>query len=263
MLAVYATSVGFYFIGFLKNNQKVTRLAFWLLSIVWVSQTALLVLRTIEFGRFPVMTVFEGMFFYVWILVSISLIVHWMYLSGLLQAFINLLGWALLLTYTLAPEGNISTRLMELFIFELLFVHVTFLILSYAVFTISFGFSMLYFLQHHLLKRKLWGKWMGKIGDLYKLEKWSYRFALVGFPMLAGGLILGVIWSFQTVGYVPWLDSKVLTSLLVLLSYGFYLFQYIVNSRRGYGMVLVNIASFLVVLINYFLSSLFTNFHIW
>ncbi|WP_218244040.1 cytochrome c biogenesis protein, partial [Pseudomonas sp. 2995-3] len=64
----------------------------------------------------------------------------------------------------ITPSGDVSPQLMELLVMELLVIHVTFLLLSYGTFTLSFAFSFLYFLQHHMLKGKKWSKRMGRLG---------------------------------------------------------------------------------------------------
>lgn len=50
---LYAISMLLYFIDFLNNNQKANRVAFWLLSIVWVLQTIFFVSVCVENGKVP------------------------------------------------------------------------------------------------------------------------------------------------------------------------------------------------------------------
>ena len=73
---LYALSVLLYFIDFLYSNQKANKMAFWLLSIVWVLQTIFLCLYVIKTGRFPVLTIFEGLYFYTWVLITLSLFIN-------------------------------------------------------------------------------------------------------------------------------------------------------------------------------------------
>ena len=75
-IILYGLSVLFYFIDFLQNNRKAHKAAFWFLSIVWLMQTIFLCLYMFEVGRFPVLTLFEGLYFYVWILITFSLILN-------------------------------------------------------------------------------------------------------------------------------------------------------------------------------------------
>ncbi|WP_280769812.1 cytochrome C assembly family protein [Salipaludibacillus daqingensis] len=263
IIVFYCLSVLGYFIDFIQNNQKVNRVAFWLLSIVWIMQLLFLIMRAMEFSRLPIMTIFEGMFFYAWILVTFSLVINKLYRMDFLVFIVNLIGFSILTVSLFAPAGDVSSQLAELLILELLIIHVVILLLSYAMFTLSFSFSMLYFFQHQMLKRKRWGEKMERTGNLSNLEKRSYMFTLIGVPLMLIGLILGIIWAWVKFEMIPWYDLKVLSSFVLLGVYGVYLFQYQVKNRRGYSLALLNIAAFLVLLINYFLSSSFSQFHIW
>ncbi|MFG0215331.1 cytochrome C assembly protein, partial [Brevibacillus porteri] len=69
---LYAASVLFYFNDFLQSNRKVNRLAFGLLVVVWALQTAFFVSQAVMKGYFPVITLFETLFFYSWVLVGLS-----------------------------------------------------------------------------------------------------------------------------------------------------------------------------------------------
>lgn len=263
IILFYCLSVMGYFIDFIQNNQKVNRIAFWLLSIVWILQLSFLLLRAAEYSRFPVMTIFEGMFFYSWILVTLALVINKFFRMDFLVFVLNVVGFSVLTISLFVPAGDVSSELADLLILELLVMHVGILLLSYGMFTVSFASSVLYFLQHHMLKKKQWGDKMIRTGNLSLLEKRSFQATLAGFPLMLTGVILGIVWAWTTFENFPWNDAKVLSSFVVLIVYGCYLFQYQVKKKRGYGVALLNIAAFLVLLINYFLSSSFSQFHLW
>ena len=75
-VVLYALSVLLYFIDFLHNNRRANRVAFWLLSFVWVSQTVMLFIYMLNIGRFPVLTLSEGLYFYAWVLITFSLVIN-------------------------------------------------------------------------------------------------------------------------------------------------------------------------------------------
>lgn len=263
IILFYCMSVLGYFIDFMQNSQKVNRAAFWLLSIVWMLQLIFLITRYIQFDRLPIMTLFEGMFFYAWIIVTISLIINRIYRTDFLVFFINIIGFSVMSVSMLTPPGDVSERLADLFIFELLVIHVIVLMISYGVFTLGFAFSILYVLQHQMLKKKKWNNRMTRTGNLLTLQKSSYVSTLLGFPLMLTGLILGLVYTYVSMDTVPFTDIKVVSSFIVLVVYGVYLFYYKVKNRRGYQMALFHIGAFLVLLINYLLSSSFSQFHFW
>ena len=75
-VVLYAFSVLLYFFDFLHHNRKANRIAFWLLAFVWVLQTVFLGIYMYKTGRFPVLTIFEGLYFYAWILVTLSIVIN-------------------------------------------------------------------------------------------------------------------------------------------------------------------------------------------
>ncbi|GAE30200.1 cytochrome C assembly family protein [Alkalihalobacillus hemicellulosilyticus] len=262
-IVLYSFSVFGYFIDFLQNNRKVNRMAFWLLSIVWVLQTTFFVMRLFELGRVPLLTPFEGLFFYAWLIVTLSLVINWYFRVDFLVFFTNVIGFSMMTFSLFTPDQDVPLALSELLASELLIIHISIIMLSYAGFTVAFACQLLYVIQHHMLKKKKWGKQLVRFGALSKLDSISFFSILGAWPFLLIGLILGFVWGYSQLGQIPLLDAKVISSLFVLFIYGVYLYLRVVKLIRGYNMALLAIASFLILLINYFLSGQYSNFHIW
>ena len=260
---VYALSVLLYFIDFLHNNQKANKVAFWLLSIVWVLQTIFLCLYVIDTGRFPVLTIFEGLYFYTWVLITLSLILNRFLRIDFTVFFTNVLGFMAMVIHTFAPVQVESKVLAEKLVSELSILHITLAFLAYGAFTLSFVFSLLYLIQYDLLKRKKWGKRLIRLGDLTKLEQMSYLLAVVAVPLLIFSLILGIQWAYIKVPNLTWFDLKIIGSLFVLISYSMYLYLKIRKQMYGRTLAFLNICSFMIVLINFFLFGSLSTFHFW
>jgi HemX protein len=262
-IILYALSVLLYFIDFLDNNRKANRVAFWLLSIVWIFQTFFFVFRIVQTGRFPVLSIFEGLYFYAWVLITLSLMINRLMRIDFLVFFTNVLGFLVLAIHTFAPVHHQSSAAVEQLVSELLMIHITMAILAYGAFSLSFVFSLLYILQYNLLKQKKWGKRLLRIEDLAKLDHMSYVLNIIGMPMLLLGLILGVIWAYIKIEHFHWYDVKVLGSFAVLGIYSFYFYKRIVREVQGKEIALLNIGSFLFLLINFFLFGSLSRFHFW
>ncbi|MFP3509658.1 cytochrome c biogenesis protein [Peribacillus sp. SIMBA_075] len=260
---LYAISMLLYFIDFLNNNQKANKVAFWLLSIVWVLQTIFLFLYVLKTGRFPVLTIFEGLYFYAWVLISLSLIINRFLRVDFTVFFTNVLGFMVMAIHTFAPVQIESQVLAQRLVSELLLIHITFAILSYGAFTLSFVFSLLYLIQYDLLKRKKWGKRLLRLGDLTKLEQMSYVLAVIGVPLLVVSLILGIQWAYIKVPGVSWLDMKIIGSFILLIAYSVFLYLKIRKQMYGRTLAFLNIGSFMIVLINFFLFGSLSTFHFW
>lgn len=260
---LYALSILLYFIDFLQHNRKANRIAFWLLAFVWVLQTLFLFLYMLKMGRFPVLTIFEGLYFYAWVLITLSLGINRILRVDFIVFFTNILGFVIMAIHTFAPYQFESNVMAQQLISELLFIHITVAFLSYGAFSISFVFSLLYVIQYDLLKRKKWGKRLLRIADLSKLEKMSYLMNVIGVPLLIISLILGVQWAYIKVPDIFWLDPKVVGSFVVLAVYSIYLYLKVGKEMTGRKLALWNLASFLIVLINFFLFGTLSSFHIW
>ncbi|WNS74484.1 cytochrome c biogenesis protein [Bacillus sp. DTU_2020_1000418_1_SI_GHA_SEK_038] len=262
-VVLYALCVLLYFIDFLHHNRKANRIAFWLLAFVWLLQTVFLFLYMKQTGRFPVLTIFEGLYFYVWVLITLSLAFNRLLRVDFFVFFANVLGFIIMAIHTFAPVQYESHVMAQKLISELLLIHITVAILSYGAFSLSFVFSVLYLIQYDLLKRKKWGPRLLRVADLSKLDKTSYVLNVIGVPMLMISLILGVQWAYLKVPDMNWYDSKVVGSFIVIAAYSIYLYLKVGKGLAGKQLALWNIASFLIVLINFFLFGSLSSFHFW
>jgi HemX protein len=262
-VVLYAFSVLLYFFDFLHHNRKANRIAFWLLAFVWILQTVFLGIYMFKTGRFPVLTIFEGLYFYAWILVTLSIVINHLLRVDFIVFFTNILGFTVMAIHTFAPMQYHSHIMAKQLVSELLLIHITMAILSYGAFSLSFVFSTLYLLQYDLLKRKKWGTRLIRLADLDKLEKSSYILAVIGVPMLLLSLILGLQWAFLKVPGTPWYDMKIVGSFLLLTAYSILLYLRIVKNLSGRKLAIWNSAAFLIVLINFFLFGQLSSFHLW
>ncbi|WP_423059969.1 cytochrome c biogenesis protein [Bacillus safensis] len=260
-ILIYALSVLFYFIDFLQHNRKAGKMAFWLLSIVWLLQTVYMFYIMMETDRFPVLNVAEGLYFYTWVLVTLSLVLTKVLRVEFIVFFTNVIGFSMMAIHTFTPSDLHSAELTGKLMSELLVIHITMAILSYGAFSLSFAFSLLYLFQYRLLKKKKWGKWLLRIEDLSKLDHMAYVLNIIGVPMLLLSLILGIIWAYISYDTLYWTDAKVLGSFIMLFLYGFYLYIRLVRKMQGKIVALWNVASFLVLMINYFLLGSLSTFH--
>ncbi|MCF6092667.1 cytochrome c biogenesis protein [Microaerobacter geothermalis] len=262
MIYMYALSVLFYFADFLSSNQRANRVAFWLLAVVWGMQTAFFMFSMLEKDYFPVLTLFETLFFYSWILVTLSLILNYFFKMDLFVFFTNVIGFSVL-ALNLFASHDTSPVVTEQLTSKLLFIHITMALLSYGAFSLSFIFSMMYLIQNKMLKKKQWTPLLRRLPSLDQLELFSFRLNVIGIPILLLSLILGIIWATVKVPGPFWYDPKVLMSLIVLFAFGFSLYQRITSRWMGKKLALWNIVAFTTVLLNYLVSGLYSSFHLW
>lgn len=260
LLLLYSFSLIGFMIDFIHTNRKAVRIAFWLLSMVWVIQTVFFFYHVFAEKAFPVATVIDGLYFYSWILIGLSLVIYRLYSIRSIVLFINGFAYTLMLMYMTAhadtqfPGGTIQ------FAQEMLIAHITLAIISYGLFTIGFFLSSMYYIQYGLLKKKQGYQWMSRFGDLQTLDVLSFKINRIGVPILLVAIILGIVWAYVSNWPFIWFDMKTIGSFIVLVMYIIFLFMRVIG-YRGKGIALYNIISFLVLLINFFLSSTLSNFH--
>lgn len=258
---LYAISVLLYFSDFLQSNQKVNKMAFWLLAVVWALQTTFFILQLNAKQYFPVLTLFETLFFYSWILVTLSLFINRFFRMDLLIFFTNALGF-IVMSVTIFTNPIAPPSLSEKLISELLFIHISLALLSYVAFTISFILSVMYLGQNKLLKEKKWTPLLRKMPSLGSLDLFAYRLTMAGVPLLFLSLALGVLWA-HIVGQPIWFDPKVWLSLLVVAAYSVYLHRRVNYAWQGKKLAIMNALAFMFVLLNYWSSGSISSFHQW
>lgn len=260
MTFLYAIAVLLYFIDFVQPNRNVNRVAFGILTGVWLIQSVFFVMRMLELNYIPVLTTFETMIFFSWILITFSLMINYFYKIDLFAFFTNVVGFGVVAFVTFTDKGatSISASLQS----HLLIIHIALAFLSYACFLLSAIFSVMYLIQENLLKEKRWNEMFRRLPALDQLETFSYRMVVFGLPLLLAAMILGAIWYNARFGHVLIRDTKPVVSLALLLIYAIYLYLRTSAGWLGKRLSWLNIAAFVGVVLNYLIVSQFS-FHNW
>ena len=262
MIIIYAVSLCFYFFDYLKKNIKVRRTAFWLISVVWILQTSFLILFVLEEKRFPILTLFEGIYFYGWLLTSLSIALHCIAKVDIPVVIMNIIGFIFVTINLFSSNGN-SNVLSDMIVSEMLMIHISLAILSYAMFTLTFVFSMLYLILYRLLKDKKFSGIWSRLPSLGQTSNWMNNSILVGVPLLFISLILGLEWAWLTIEKVSLLDFKIISSFVLTVIYLTLFLLHRNGKLVGTTFAWVNIYVYLAVVINFFLGNSLSNFHLW
>lgn len=263
MVIIYAISLVFYFIDYWRKNKRLYRYAFWGVSIVWVLQTIFLVLYIVETHRFPILSLFEGIYVYSWLLVAISIAMHCIFKLDLPVILLNVLGFCFIVVHTFAPAQVAASPVGQSLVSELLVIHITFAILSYGALAIGFVFAMLYIVLHNILKSKKWPKQFSRLPSLAAAEQGMNYTTYCAIPLLGISLILGMMWAYVALPGVSIFDSKIIGSFISLFLYSFIIYQNRKGKLYATKYAWANVYAFLLVLINFFLGSRFSGFHFW
>ncbi len=263
IVILYGISLVFYFIDYLDTDSKAQRIAFWLLSTVWILQTVFLVLYIVETKRFPILTLFESIYFYAWLLLSLSIVLQLTYRVLVPVFFLNVIGFIFITIHTFGPSQIEQSPVGETLLSELLIIHITFAILSYVAFSLSFVFSALYHILYRLLKKKKWTKQFGKLPSLDQTEKGMTISIVTGIPFLLVSLILGLQWAYVSINEFSLADVKIFGSFVLLFVYVFLFYRHQKGKLQGTNYAWGHVYAFLLVLINFFLGSRLSDFHFW
>jgi HemX protein len=262
ILFIYMLSLVGFFIDFVQQNRKAKNLAFWLLCMVWLLQTFFLFQHIWTEKSFPIATLRDSLYFYAWVLVTFSIVTNRLFKMNFIVFFINLFGFFILLMHvSLVAQSQVQQDGVQL-VDEILIAHISLAITSYGFFTVSFLFSLMYLVQYYFLKEKKAIKWIWRLGDLDRLENLTFQTITIGVSLLSIGIILGFVWAYTEHVEFYWFDLKTFGSILVLGIYIIYLLLRIVRRFTGKSLATYNTYAFLILIINFFLFTRLSNFHI-
>lgn len=263
MVILQSVSLVFYFIDYLNKDRRAHRIAVWLLFLVSLLQTVFLVLYIIETNRFPILSLFEGIYFYAWLIITLAIIFQVILRLDLPAFFLNIIGFIFMTIHTFAPSQVVQSAVGDALRSELLFIHIMFAMLAYAAFSLSFVFSTLYLILYRVLKKKKWTKQFSRLPSLKQAEKGMTLAILTGVPLLFVSLVLGLEWAYVSLDIFSILDFKIVSSLILLLLYIAVLLLRNQSKFKGTNYAWIHIYVFLFVLINFLLGSQLSQFHFW
>lgn len=258
---IYGLSLICYIVDLTRGYWQANKAATWLLVIAWLMQSFIIIYHLFYHGHFPIATLNEGIYIYGWLFLSISLVMNRFFPVKFIVFFANLLAFGMFwLAITLHSDYQTfgkGTQLQH----EMLIAHIGFTIIAYSLFTLSFLLAVMYLIQYKLLKTKKGIRWLWRFTNLSQLDTYSFTFVKLGVPFLFIGLALGVLWGYVSGDSFYWLDLKTLGSISVFMVYLIYLIIRWTRDYRGKSLSLLNSATFLALLINFFLFNTLSNFH--
>ncbi|MBX5436583.1 MAG: cytochrome c biogenesis protein CcsA [Alicyclobacillaceae bacterium] len=255
---LYAASLVFLFIDAVQPRRSVNRLAVFLLFLAFLLETVFLLLRLRQLGAFPAYSRFDATLLWSWLIVLTALCVTAFFRVDLLLFFANLLGFALVALDTFARQQRLLAAPRA---GDLLALHVSLALLSYAAFSFAFVFSAMYLTADRMLRRKRWGGWYFRLLPLERLDKVAYRSILLGFPLLSVAMVLGAVYERIVLGHFLLWDAKLVATILVWMMYAVYL---VLRLRSGWGgkkLGWYSVACYGGVIANFFVVGSFSFFH--
>ena len=264
IVIIYAIAIVLYFIDYVYKNVRARRYAFWLVCIVWVVQTFFFILFMVDVERFPILSLFEGVYFYAWLLITMSIGLHCIARVDMPVVFINALGFVFMTIHLFAPVEKVEgTLLGTSVVSEMLAIHIAIAIISYVAFTVAFVFAVLYLILYRFLKEKKYSTMWARLPSLGLTTKWISNSTLVGVPLLFISLILGLEWALLTVEGMQLFDFKIIGSFVLSCIYLVLLLLHRSGKLSGKTYAWCHVYAFLLVVLNFFLGNRLSDFHGW
>jgi len=255
---------------FFPNLTKKSNSTFFGICVSNILLAALLILRWIDSGHFPLSNLYESLIFLAWSFTAIHISCIFAFQN---LTFLNAITTPItLLTYTFAsfslpPAMQKATALVPALQSNWLMMHVTIMILSYAALLcgslIAFVFLLvpasLKFEQPSALQLEtldtVTTEPLPPVGVLsvfgQTLDNLSYRILGLGFPLLTLGILSGAVWANEAWGsYWSW-DPKETWALITWLVFAIYLHTRLTKGWRGTKSAMLATLGFVTVWVCY------------
>ncbi|MFC5700533.1 cytochrome c biogenesis protein CcsA [Cohnella faecalis] len=262
ILYIYALSLLFFVSDAASGNRTAKKMGTGLLVFVWVLQTAFLLMLLIRQFSEPALTIREYLFFVSWLLVSASFILNKWIRADLLVLLVNAVGFAVLALNLIQRPDNAITLSSHEAARRLLIVHVSLIVVAFAVLTVAAILSGMYLFLHGRLKRKQWSHVMSRMPGLELIDRYSYRAGLIGVPLLFLSLSTGTAALLAEGRYGNLLDEKLLLSYAAAALYIIYLLRRAALKDDGSRLAWWNLSGYALIIADFFSSSL-SSFHSW
>ncbi|WKB36817.1 cytochrome c biogenesis protein CcsA [Terrilactibacillus sp. S3-3] len=141
------------------------------------------------------MTPADGLLFLSWLLVFSSLFAKCLTKKAAIIFFADTIGFALMALDFFKRGGRMTGWNAPPLLSDDLIVHIIIAFLAYALFTLSFIFSIIYTIEYQLLKRKKLYRHLMKFGSLETMDGWIFWADLIGVSLLLISLAIGSLWA--------------------------------------------------------------------
>ena len=233
----------------------------------WLMNTLALFTRAYErlqySGTFaPWSNQFEAMAYVSWAIILGYVLLELRYKIKAIGAFVVGIGFIAMGAASLLPyRYQTAEPLVPALNSYWIYIHVSVTLTSYAAFAMAGGLGLMYLVKERAERSGRRSAVLAAFPDLDTIDELGYKAIMVGFPLLAFGIILGAMWAnYAWGGYWSW-DPKETWSLIVWLIYGAYIHARMNRGWEGRRAAIYAVFGFLMVIfcfwgVNFLLSGL-------
>ena len=133
-----------------------------------------------------------------------------------------------------------------------IYIHVSVTLTSYAAFAMAGGLGLMYLFKERAEQRGSRSRFYAAFPDLETIDELGYKAIMIGFPLLAFGIILGAMWAnYAWGGYWSW-DPVETWSMISWTTYGIAIHLRVTFGWREYRVAWLLIIALSTVIISFF-----------
>lgn len=224
---IYALSLLFFFSDCIRRNSGSKRIGTGLLVVVTLLQVIILGIRAWQEQGLPIVTIYDFIFVFVLLLQITSLLMSRSKGSEFAVTLLSVIGFSVqVLNQLWEPTGHNPLLHWEA-VQGMLLLHIILAVLSFAAFTVSAVFSVMYLFLHHRLKEKKWNDTVRRLPSLEMMDRTIYLYTAAGVPLLGVSLLVAVVSIIAEGRLMLLLDLKVISTGI-----GFCIFLYYFAARH-------------------------------
>ncbi len=254
---LYTVSLFFYARYFEKKLNFLGEKAVLFLSVAVFFHTATVLLLWISEGHFPVMSVGNAIFTWVWLFALLYWILEVRLREQSFGIFIVTLFVIFLLISNVLPYRH--GALPEYFQDKWVQIHIFLMLIAYTGFALSFIASAMYLLLLKELKNRTLNFFYSRLPALELLDKMGLESLTVGFIFLTVGIFVSLSIGSEYLIRAWYLDIKILSVFATWLIYAFYLAARWFFNTSPRKSAYLSLAGFGWILISFFILSTFVS----
>lgn len=259
-LLLYAAAMLAYFCPLVVKGGLVSGVATLLTLLAFGAHTIASLLHLYEVGYPPLSSLRESLSAFAWIIIVVYLFLELRYQNKVIGSFVLPIVLLALIAATALPKriGELGPTLRNIWVY----IHVSLILFGNAAFALASSAAFMYLIQERQLKSKKPGAFYYRLPSLELLDRLSYRFLSVGFPLLTLGLITGSIWAGYAWGsYWQW-EPKQTWSLITWVIYAMLLQARVSSGWGGRKAAILSLVGFFCVLFGFLgINLLLTGLH--
>jgi len=228
------------------RRQKIFRVALGAIALGAIFHLVALVEDGLAMNHFPATNLSEAASLLAFLLAAAFLLVHWRYRFQSLAVL--LFPLIFVLTLPAALDRSADTWDLPILRTAWLYLHVSFIVLGYTAFFLTFAAGVLYLIQERELKSKRPRAFYYRLPPLESIDDLAYKSLSIGFPFITLGIVSGALWASSVWGPSWPTDPKIAWSFATWVIYLLLLCARWVGGWRGRKAAYFAILGFVAIL---------------